>query len=84
MLFFALPLSISAYVAFGRGLLDPRVLDGTVVDALRIFGPSTFEPALLAVRAVIVLHLLTALPIILTPVLLRLERGILGDPMSGV
>ncbi len=83
LLLFGLPLLITTYAAFGRGLLDPAVLAGSVVDALTLFGPSSFGPAVVAVKAVLIAHLLTALPIILTPIALALERGLLKGHVAG-
>lgn len=76
---FALPLCISSYLAFGRGLLVPEVLDNTVVNALTLYGPTSWAPAIIVVRSVIIAHLVLALPIIATPIALRLELGILKD-----
>jgi hypothetical protein len=80
---FGAPLLIATYGAFGRGMLDPTVLHGSVVDALTLYGPASFGSVIVAIKAVLIAHLLTALPIILTPVMLMLERGLLRHRTPG-
>lgn len=46
--------------------------------SLSRWGPSAFAPAIVAIEAILVAHLLFALPIILTPICLFLERSLLG------
>jgi hypothetical protein len=54
------------------------VLNGTVLDAILIYQPS-LASAVVAVKAILICHLLFALPIILTPIMTLFERTVLKN-----
>lgn len=76
---FALPLCVFSYKAYGQGMLH---VSGTVLDAISLYTPE-FQGAVVAVRAILVGHLVFALPIILTPVCMLFERGVLRNHVVG-
>lgn len=71
-----LPMAAVAYAAYGRGL--DVASSGTVLDAISYYDPNARIPVMIA-TAVLIIHLIAALPIVATPVCLRLERGLIKD-----
>lgn len=71
---FAVPLCVFSYAAYGSGMLH---VSGTVLDAIVLYTPQ-FSTAVIATRAILVGHLIFALPIILTPVCHLVERIVLS------
>jgi hypothetical protein len=73
-------LLVSTYVAFGQAMFEQT---GTVIDSLKQWGPSSFGPAVIAVQIILTAHLLTALPIVLSPICLFLERALINNHVVG-
>jgi hypothetical protein len=71
-----LPMAAAGYVAYGRGLDNSSF--NTVLDAILFFDPSQ-RISYYIINAILILHLLCALPIILTPVCLRFQRALIRD-----
>ena len=66
-----LPMAITGYLAYGRGLDQAT---GTILDAILFYDPSS-HPYIVAVNVILTLHLLTALPILTTPICLYFQRA---------
>ena len=76
LLLLYLPMAAVGYVAYGRGLAQSSF--NTVLDTILFFQPSQ-RVSYYVINAVLIVHLLCALPIILTPVCLRFQRALIAD-----
>jgi vesicular inhibitory amino acid transporter len=76
LLLLYLPMAAVGYLAYGQGLAQSSF--NTVLDAILFFDPSQ-RVSYYVINAILILHLLCALPIILTPVCLRFQRALIQD-----
>ncbi len=75
LLLLYLPMAAIGYVAYGRGLDQAT---NTVLDAILFYDPGQIV-SFYIINGILILHLLCALPIILTPVCLRFQRAFIAD-----
>jgi hypothetical protein len=76
LLLLYLPMAAVGYLAYGQGLAQSSF--NTVLDAILFFDPSQ-RVSYYVINGILILHLLCALPIILTPVCLRFQRALIQD-----